>query len=81
MSAAACFWALPTAILSGTAAAAGIAWINSLGNLAGYVSPEMIAWLKKHYDLGMALNGVALWLAVSGVTVLLGRVGVSSRSS
>ncbi len=80
MSAAACFWALPTAILSGTAAAAGIAWINSLGNLAGYVSPEMIAWLKKHYDLGMALNGVALWLTVSAFTVLFSRVGAPARS-
>ena len=81
MSAAACFWALPTAILSGTAAAAGIAWINSLGNLAGYVSPEMIAWLKKHYDLGMALNGVALWLAASALTVLFSRIGAPSRSA
>ena len=30
------FWSLPTAFLSGTAAAAGIAWINSVGNLGGY---------------------------------------------
>jgi hypothetical protein len=29
-------WALPTAILSGSAAAAGIAWINAVRNLAGY---------------------------------------------
>jgi hypothetical protein len=33
------FWSLPTAFLSGTAAAAGIAAINSVGNLAGFVSP------------------------------------------
>ncbi|KAB2889523.1 MAG: MFS transporter, partial [Burkholderiaceae bacterium] len=33
------FWSLPTAFLSGTAAAAGIAVINSVGNLAGFVSP------------------------------------------
>lgn len=36
------FWTLPTAFLGGTAAAAGIAVINSFGNLAGFVSPYMI---------------------------------------
>src|SRR5205085_7275739 len=35
MSSFAVFWALPTRALSGTAAAAGIAWINSVGNLGG----------------------------------------------
>jgi len=81
MSAAACFWALPTAILSGTAAAAGIALINSLGNLAGYVSPEMVAWLKTHYSMSMALNGIAAMLALSAATVLLGRTGSVSRKT
>ena len=81
MSAAACFWALPTAILSGTAAAAGIALINSLGNLAGYVSPEMVSWLKKHYDMSMALNGVAAMLALSAVVVLFCRIGSVSRKT
>ena len=81
MSAAACFWALPTAILSGTAAAAGIALINSLGNLAGYVSPEMVAWLKTHYSMSMALNGIAAMLALSAAAVLLGRTGSVSRKT
>lgn len=40
------FWSLPTAFLSGTGAAAGIAVINSVGNLAGFVSPYMIGYLK-----------------------------------
>ena len=40
------FWALPTAILSGSAAAGGIAWINSVGNLAGYVSPFVIGEIR-----------------------------------
>jgi D-galactonate transporter len=40
------FWSLPTAFLGGAAAAAGIALINSLGNLAGFVSPFMVGWLK-----------------------------------
>jgi MFS family permease len=40
------FWSLPTSFLSGAAAAAGIAAINSVGNLAGFVSPYMVGWLK-----------------------------------
>ncbi|MBL9179166.1 MAG: MFS transporter [Verrucomicrobiaceae bacterium] len=80
MSAAACFWALPTAILSGTAAAAGIAWINSLGNLAGHFSPEMVAWLKTKYNMGMALNGIAVMLAFSACLVLFNRHGSPART-
>jgi D-galactonate transporter len=40
------FWTYPSAILGGTAAAAGIAMINSIGNLAGFVSPSIVGWLK-----------------------------------
>ena len=40
------FWSLPTAILSGSAAAAGIAWINSIGNLAGWASPHAVGFIR-----------------------------------
>jgi D-galactonate transporter len=40
------FWTLPTAILSGSAAAAGIAWINSIGNLAGQASPWAVGIIR-----------------------------------
>lgn len=40
------FWSLPSAFLAGTAAAGGIALINSIGNLAGFVAPYMIGWFK-----------------------------------
>jgi len=40
------FWTLPTALLSGTAAAAGIAVINSIGNLSGFVGPYAMGWIK-----------------------------------
>ncbi|RFO95997.1 MFS transporter [Rhodoferax lacus] len=40
------FWTLPTAYLTGTAAAAGIAVINSIGNLAGFVSPFLVGAIK-----------------------------------
>jgi D-galactonate transporter len=40
------FWTYPSAILGGAAAAAGIGLINSVGNLAGFVSPTIVGWLK-----------------------------------
>jgi sugar phosphate permease len=42
------FWSLPTAILAGSAAAAGIAWVNSLGNLAGQASPYAVGLIRDH---------------------------------
>ena len=41
------FWTLPTAWLSGTAAAGAIALINSVGNLAGFGGPYLIGWVKE----------------------------------
>ena len=46
MASLATFWTLPTAFLTSTAAAAGIAWINSVGNLAGYVSPMLVGKIR-----------------------------------
>jgi MFS family permease len=40
------FWAWPSAMLGGSAAAAGIGLINSVGNLAGFVSPTIVGWMK-----------------------------------
>lgn len=40
------FWSLPTAILSSAAAAAGIALINSVANLAGFISPYMVGIIR-----------------------------------
>ena len=56
------FWCLPTAIIAGAAAATGIALINSIGNLAGFVSPWVIGWIidrTRSTDLGVyALAGL-----------------------
>jgi D-galactonate transporter len=66
------FWPMPTALLAGTAAAAGIAWINSVGNLAGFFGPSIVGIvtdLTKRGDYGlyvvsaMLLLGAALILA------------------
>jgi ACS family tartrate transporter-like MFS transporter len=40
------FWPLPSAFLTGSAAAAGIALVNSIGNLGGFVGPYAVGWIK-----------------------------------
>jgi len=40
------FWAMPTAFLSGAAAAAGVAYINSIANIAGFIGPFVMGWIK-----------------------------------
>jgi nitrate/nitrite transporter NarK len=40
------FWTLPTGFLTGSAAAGGIALINSISNLGGFVGPYAIGWIK-----------------------------------
>jgi D-galactonate transporter len=66
------FWTLPTAFLSGAAAAAGIAVINAIGNLAGFVGPFVMGWLKDAtggFSAGLwAISGAAV---VAMVVVLL----------
>jgi MFS family permease len=74
LSAMASFWSLPTAMLSGTVAAVGIAWINSVGNLAGYVSPFVIGRIRDAtHGMVAALAVLAGSLAVSAILVLVQR--------
>ncbi|WP_270038967.1 MFS transporter [Solirubrobacter ginsenosidimutans] len=40
------FWSMPAALLSGSAAAAGIALINSIGNLGGFAGPYLVGLMK-----------------------------------
>jgi ACS family tartrate transporter-like MFS transporter len=40
------FWSLPTAMLSGTAAAGGLALINAVGNLGGFLGPYVFGLVK-----------------------------------
>ena len=67
------FWTLPTAWLSGTAAAGAIALINSIGNLAGFGGPYLIGWVKE--ATGQTSTGL-LVLAVlpllAGILVFVG---------
>jgi ACS family tartrate transporter-like MFS transporter len=65
------FWTFPTAFLTGTAAAGGIALINSVGNLAGYFGPQVVAWLTQGgRNFGRALFALGLSMLIPAVVVL-----------
>ena len=58
------FWSLPTSFLSGTAAAASIGLINSVGNLGGYAGPHVVGYLST--ATGSFFGGV-LYLSLSAL--------------
>jgi nitrate/nitrite transporter NarK len=71
------FWILPSAFLTGTASAGGIALINSIGNLCNFFSQAGMGWLKDHtgnYRTGLvslavlvttaAIVAFAIWLQI-----------------
>lgn len=55
------FWCLPGMLLRGTSAAAGIAFVNAVGNIGGFVGPTVIGFVK---DATGSTNGAFLMLAV-----------------
>jgi D-galactonate transporter len=67
------FWTLPTAWLSGTAAAGAIALINSIGNLAGFGGPYLIGWVKEATgSTSTGLLVLAVLPLIGGLMVFLG---------
>jgi MFS family permease len=70
------FWALPSSFLGGAAAAGGIALINSLGNVSGFVAPYVTGWLR---DLtGTQRTGlwvVGVCMVAAAITVLAQPLG------
>jgi ACS family tartrate transporter-like MFS transporter len=67
------FWSMPSMLLTGTAAAAGIAWINSVGNVGGAIGPALVGWIKDFtgsYSGG--LYGLAAFTAVSALIAAFG---------
>ncbi|HEY9063424.1 MAG TPA: MFS transporter [Burkholderiaceae bacterium] len=65
------FWSFPTAFLGGTAAAGGIALINSLGNLAGFASPYMVGLIKDAtQSTSWAMYALSAFLLVAAAVVL-----------
>jgi ACS family tartrate transporter-like MFS transporter len=68
-------WAMAATFMSGAGAAAGIAMINSIGNLGGFIGPYTIGWIKGKtgsYTGGLYMVGLTLALS-SALTLLLSR--------
>lgn len=65
------FWAMPTAILSRSEAAAGIAWINAVGNLGGFVGPYAVGLLSDATgSLTIPMGAISSSLVVAAILAL-----------
>ena len=74
------WWTIPTTFLTGPAAAASVALINSCGNMGGWVGPYMMGWVKTNtgsFDLGYFLMAAFMFLA--GLTVLTLKYGLGMK--
>jgi ACS family tartrate transporter-like MFS transporter len=66
------FWGLPTAMLTGRAAAGGIALVNAIGNLGGQAGPVLVSrFASSSASLAPGLAALAVVVAACGVLVLL----------
>ena len=75
-------WSLPTMFFGGTAAAASIGLINSLGTLGGFVAPTMIGATNGsggHFSRGLYLVGGTL--IVSAITIIIMRLIVQGGTN
>jgi MFS transporter, ACS family, tartrate transporter len=68
------FWSMPTMILTGAAAAGGIAFINAFGNIGGAVGPAVVGWLKD--ATGSYAGGLYGLAAFTGVSALIAAVAL-----
>ena len=65
------FWTLPTTFLTGTGAAAGIAAVNSIGNLGGYFGPKVFGALKDYTHTDFASLIFLAACAIVGAIIVL----------
>jgi MFS family permease len=75
------FWTLPTSYLSGTAAAGGIAFINALGTLGGFVAPNVKTWAEIRFQspaAGMFVLAASA-LAASLLVLISERLGLKGK--
>jgi ACS family tartrate transporter-like MFS transporter len=69
------FWAMPPQFLSGKGAAAGIAAINAVGNLGGFIGPYAVGWARQesgNYSGGMMILAASL-LVAAALVLAMGR--------
>jgi sugar phosphate permease len=65
------FWALPTEYMTGFAAAAGIGLINSLGNLGGFLAPNMREFFDERLGGNAGLNSLAIGAVIGAILFAL----------
>jgi len=65
------FWTMPTRFLSGIAAASAIALINSIGNLGGFIAPNLRVWAEQTFHNSYAGLYAIATLALVGALLLL----------
>jgi MFS transporter, ACS family, tartrate transporter len=85
------FWPMPSTFLTGTAAAGGIALVNSIGNLGGYVGPFIVGWIKDStgsFEAGLyflaacaLLSGIIAYFAVEPMGRTSAASGLAVRAS
>lgn len=65
------FWTLPNMVLTGSGAAVGIAWINSIGNLGGFVGPYMVGYLKQvTHSTSAGMYMLAVFAVLGGILIV-----------
>jgi ACS family tartrate transporter-like MFS transporter len=75
------FWTLPTAFLRGSAAAGGIALVNSIGNVGGFVGPFLMGWIRQATGgFSAGLLTLAVILVCGAGLVLSIRTGPAKHS-
>ncbi|HWA90209.1 MAG TPA: MFS transporter [Rhizomicrobium sp.] len=77
------FWALPSSFLRGTAAAGGIALINSIANLAGFAGPYLMGWLKTAtggYAAGFGVLAAGLCMTAATIFLVGRSLGFKQRA-
>jgi ACS family tartrate transporter-like MFS transporter len=78
------FWSLPSGFLGSTAAAGGIALINSLANLGGFAGPYMMGWLKAAsggYTLGLGVLAGGLIMAALMILIVGQSLGLRVQTA
>lgn len=74
------FWAIPPAYLSGTAAAAGIAFINSVGNLGGFFGPYVMGYVSQltgSYNYGVLFLAFCMIASAANIIICVRQTGKS----
>jgi len=62
---------MPTAMLNRSGAAAGIAWINSVGNLGGFIGPYAVGLLSETtHSLTIPMGALSASLIVAAILAL-----------